>query len=482
MKIDHTRNAVLGAFIIVAIVVGIWAAAFFDQQLAASRTYPMTLLFDDAQGIGKQADVYLSGVQIGTVSDVGLSPTTGKAQVRILIEKQYRVPIGSEPAIESGILGGQSYIDFTPPPRSAVLPSNSYYPPRAVISGQESVDFAALQARAGGLMDQFGQTAKKMDALLDEATKTTTALDQMVSDPRLKSSLIDTVRNLDMASQQGLQLTNDIRTMLAQDNMQARGALGNVTGTTAALRDMTTRNSGRLDEIVRSLAHTTATMDQLTTQADSTLTKGQTVQNLSDTIAGLKQASETLNKIESSIAGITTDPSVQSDLKTTVHNASVASANTSLLIQRLTALTGHSNNSVLGNVKIVSRLDFTQRFQPSKFRTDFNVYAPFGANDIGQAGIYDLTGANKLNLQYGQRSAYNKLFTYRAGLYASQIGVGVDYDLFGDRTFSVDLYDPNRISLDARQKLRLNKESSLWFGVQDVPRTNSVALGFELQH
>jgi phospholipid/cholesterol/gamma-HCH transport system substrate-binding protein len=484
MNTSVTRSLLVGVLVLVAAILAVWCYSFFNQRLHAGHTYGLTILFDDAQGIGKQADVYLAGVNIGTVTSVGLSPATGKAEVRVQITKSARVPKGSVPTITASLLGGSASVDFTPPPQNGPLPPDAYYPPGSVLTGNSSLNFAAIQAQAGGLMSQFSQTAKKANALLDQATKTAAALNQIVTDPRIRGSLTDTVENLDRASEQGLELTNELRSMLAQDNGQVQAALGNVTQTTGALRQTTQQNKNQINQIVENLNQTTSQLARLTTQANQTFAKGDTLQNLSDTIAGLKQASIKMNEIEANISSFTGDKQVQVDIKQTIHNTALVSQDLGALIPRLKAIVGKGGPSSVarGNAQFMSTLDFTQDFRTNKFRTDFNLYAPISATDFARLGVYDLTGLNKLNLQYGQVSPYNKLLTYRAGIYASEVGIGADYDLFGDRTFSLDIYNPNRIQVDARQKFRLNKESSLWLGVQDVPRTNAITLGFELQH
>ena len=474
----------VGVLVLVAAVLAIWCYSFFNQRLRTNSTYGLVVMFDDAEGISKQADVYLAGVNIGAVTSVGLSPTTGRAEVRIQIQKGIGVPIGSVATINSSLLGGASTIDFTPPEQTGVLSAADYYAPGTIIDGRPTTSLAEVQAQAGTLMSQLSTTAQKADALLDQATKTAATLNQMISDPRVRGSLDDTVMNLDKASEQGLQLTNDLRTMMAQDNGQVKGVLGNVAATTEQLHATTQANSAQITQIVENLKQTTGQLAAMTQQANETFTKGNTIENLSDTIANLKQATVKMNQIAANISDLTGDKQVEGDIKTTIHNTALVSENLGALIPRLTALVGKGRTTQVaaGNAQFETKLDFTQDLRTNKFRTDFDLLTPISGTDFARLGVYDLTGLNELNLQYGQASPYNKLLTYRAGIYASKVGFGADYDLFGDKTFSLDIYNPNRIQIDAKQKLRLNKESSLWFGVQDIPRTNAVAVGFELQH
>jgi hypothetical protein len=212
------------------------------------------------------------------------------------------------------------------------------------------------------------------------------------------------------------------------------------------------------------------------------MTKGDMGDNLSGAAANLKQATAQLNQIASDIHGLTSSPQVQADIKTTVHNVAQVSGQTQQLVSKLDAITsGHFGTAGKGSPKFEGRLDFTQNFRTDKFRTDLDLYAPLSSTDFASVGVYDLTGANTLNLQYGVRAAYNSPLDYRAGVYAGKVAVGADYDLFGPDTLSFDLYDPNRLRLDARLHVPLDKQLGFWFGVEDVPRTNGVTLGVELR-
>ncbi len=472
----------VGLLIVIGVVIFGFCYYFFYGAERGSNSYSISVLFKDAQGVDKQANVDLAGVKIGTVSSVGLSQDTGKAIVRLDIEKKYRIPKGSQIIVAGSLLGGASMVTISPPLQNGPLPPDAYISAGATVEGDETASLAALQAKAGGLINQVEITGAKANKLLDQVAITTQSINKILSDPRLRSSLFDSVQNIDLATKNGLLLTDQLRTTLAEDNAQVHGALGNVTDMTSDMKGITETNRSKINAIIANLNDTTATLSQLTTKTNEQLAKGQTIQNMSDTMANLKDASVKLDKITDDVESITGDKTVQGELKTTVHNVSVASGQTELLVQRLTALTGGTRGPAKrGDLQFQTRLDFSQDFRLSKFRTDFDLYAPLSNVDFARVGVYDITEGDKLNLQYGQVSSYNKLFTYRAGIYASKVGIGVDYDLFGAHALSFDLFDPNRPRLDVRERVKINKNASVTFGLDNVPRTNDAMLGLQLE-
>lgn len=478
---DTARTALqVGLLVFFAAILFIIGYYFFFGAVKSQKYYPITAEFADAQGIVQGADVDLAGVKIGEVSGVELAPND-EALVRMRIKRDKKIPKKSIVTIASSLLGGNATVTITPPgPRLEAQYGD--YMPGDMIPGSEPFSLTNLESQAGPVMSQLTTTMKRADLLMTSAARMTGSINRIVADPRMQRSLTDTMNNLDLASRQGLLLTRQMQGMLAEDNGEARMALGNIDATTGEFRDTAAENRAKLDHIIEHMDRTSASLDHLTAQLDQAFAQGHVPANLAETVANLKQATEQLNQIEADVHNVTGNAQVQSDLKTTIHNVAQTSGSTSQLVQRLNALTsGHLGASGPGAEQFQGRLDFTQNFRTSKFRTDFDLYAPLSSVDFARLGVYDLTGSNLLNLQYGFRPAYNSRIDYRAGVYAGKVAVGADYDLFGLNTFSLDLYDPNRLRLDARDHIPLNAQTGVWLGVEDIPRTNALTLGLELR-
>jgi phospholipid/cholesterol/gamma-HCH transport system substrate-binding protein len=477
---DTARTALqVGLLVFLAAVLFIIGYYFFFGAVHSQKYYTVTAQFDDAQGIQQGAEVDLAGVKIGEVATVKLSPKN-KALVQMRILKGRRIPRASGVTIATSLLGGNSNVAITPP-SPEVAEKYGDYAPGSLIIGNTPFGLSTLEAQSGPVFSQLNTTLKKADLLMVQATRTTASINRIVADPRIQASLADSMANLDQASKQGVQLTRQMQVMLAEDNNQARSALVNVTDTTGQIRDLTAANRAKLNQIVAHMNQTMATLDQLTTTLNTSMTKGDVAANLSDTVSNLKQATAQLNQIAGDIHSLTSDTQMRSDLKTTLHNVAETSGNTAQLVQRLNSLTSGHMGGGQGAFNFEGRLDFTQNFRTNKFRTDFDLFAPLSSRDFARLGVYDLTEDNRLNLQYGLRPTYNSPIDYRIGVYASKVGIGADYNLFGPYSLSMDLYNPNRLRLDTRVHIPFNKQTGLWLGLEDVPRTNGLTVGVELR-
>jgi phospholipid/cholesterol/gamma-HCH transport system substrate-binding protein len=471
----------VGILVFLAAVLFLCGYFFFNSAIVSQKYYTMRATFKDALGVQADSEVDLSGVAVGNVAVVSLAPETNRAVVLMRIKRGVQIPIGTEVTISASVFGGTATVAMFPP---SLAPGAhcQYYQPGATIVGTEAFNFTALATQTGGLVQQLNNTAVHADKLLSEATATAGTMNRLLNDPRLERGIDQSIENVQLASHNGVLLTDQLRQVVAADNAKALDSLGNVDNTTAQIKDLADSNKEKLDAIVQNLDATSANIKHITASTNQGLIEGNTVKNLSDTVANLKQATSELITIEDDVHGITGDKGVNADLKSTIHNVAQASGKANDLVTRLSALTGGPHQRYgSGTMQFGSELDFTQNLRTSNFRTDFNVTAPLSSTDFGRLGVYDITGTDRLNLQYGQIFPINKRIDYLAGIYAGKVGVGADYDLFGDNTLSFELYNPNRLRVDAKGRIKLNKQAGIWLGIDDIPRTNGVIVGLDLR-
>jgi phospholipid/cholesterol/gamma-HCH transport system substrate-binding protein len=220
----------------------------------------------------------------------------------------------------------------------------------------------------------------------------------------------------------------------------------------------------------------------LTQSTNRTIVKGNVAAKLSDTVDKLNDATNNLDQITSDLHKFTSDPKVDQNLRTTVDNIAQTTTSTKILVARITSLVGgHVQPRGSGQSAFLANLDFSQNFATKKFRTDFDLYAPISSSDFVRAGIFDITERNYLNLQYGTTLPYNRDLDARAGVYAGKVGVGLDYHLFRNNNLSMDLYDPNRLHLDLKARVRLSNQAALIIGGEDLTRDSGAVVGVELR-
>ena len=81
----------------------------------------------------------------------------------------------------------------------------------------------------------------------------------------------------------------------------------------------------------------------------------------------------------------------------------------------------------------------------------------FGRRDSVTFGLYDLGQEARLNLQAGNQLTDS--LTARYGLYASKLGVGLDYYPSASTQLRADLWDTRRPRLDLRSSFKVNNNA-----------------------
>ena len=114
-----------------------------------------------------------------------------------------------------------------------------------------------------------------------------------------------------------------------------------------------------------------------------------------------------------------------------------------------------------------------------RLRTDVNYTLLSGRNGFYRVGLTDATESNRLNFQIGRSSAAPVRFDYRYGIFASKLGMGFDLRP-GPFDLRLELYDPNRFTVDARAKVYLNKSTAVSAGIGSIGKENRATIGIQV--
>ncbi len=484
---DNARSALqVGILVLLGVVLFSFGYVFFNGSTKNKNSYFVTIEFKNAGGLSQGAEVDMSGIKVGQVpmtpNSVRLDPATNDALIDLQMDKRYHIPVGSVVTVASSLLGGTSSVAIFPPQIVPGQPRPDNYHAGAVIQGTDGFNIASVGGQTGQLLDQVSKTTVKADKLIETVTVTAANLNDLLNNQRLRDNLIQTTSNINAASKQGLLLTLQLRQMLADDNISVNQALAQVDDTTGALDSVAQKNKAKLNQIVANLDAATTTLNQLTQNTNRTFTQGDVAGNVTSTVDKLKEASNNLDNITSDLHSITSDPKVQANVRETVDNLAQTTASTKTLVSRITSLVGgRVSPRGSGSNAFLANLDFSQNLRTDKFRTDIDLYAPINSTDYVRAGIYDITESNYLNLQYGTSLPYNRALDARAGVYAGKVGAGLDYHLFRNNNLSLDFYDPNRLHLDLKARVKLNNQAALIVGGEDLTRNAGAVIGVELR-
>jgi phospholipid/cholesterol/gamma-HCH transport system substrate-binding protein len=157
------RNEVLvGSLLLVALIIGI-AGTIWLVRGGLSRGYPLYSVFRWGANLKVGQPIALSGVQIGTVSNVELKDD-GRLVVAMAIQKGRKVPRNARAIVEAvGIFGdAQVSLEATPDPRS-------YSPGDTIPAGVPAAGIAELTAKADSVATVAVTVSRRLQSELVDA-------------------------------------------------------------------------------------------------------------------------------------------------------------------------------------------------------------------------------------------------------------------------------------------------------------------------
>lgn len=114
-------ETVLGAVVLAAALVFL-VFSYSTANVGSVSGYELTANFSAIGGLATGDDVLISGVKVGTVSDVDLDPNTYLARVHITVDPSVRLPDDTAALISSESLLGGKYLALEPGASEDILP------------------------------------------------------------------------------------------------------------------------------------------------------------------------------------------------------------------------------------------------------------------------------------------------------------------------------------------------------------------------
>jgi phospholipid/cholesterol/gamma-HCH transport system substrate-binding protein len=110
---NNLTETLIGAAVVLA-AVSILLFVYLGKGSGAGAGYPLNVRLAKADGLGTGTEVRLSGIKVGSVTDLTLDPKTYLVTVHMNIQPGVQIPADSSIMVTSaGILGG-AYLSITP--------------------------------------------------------------------------------------------------------------------------------------------------------------------------------------------------------------------------------------------------------------------------------------------------------------------------------------------------------------------------------
>lgn len=475
---------------LLVVFVGLFVAfgVLFGSRLfkAAPKAYYAT--FADAGGVAQGSRVLLAGVQVGTVTGVGLRDAR-TARVTLAIDRDVPVLTGTVVQVPTALVGlGETSLLLVPPTGEAVP-----LPPGSTLRGVKP-----------GPLDSFLPNAEDTVAALTDVLK---EVKNLLADDKIKGNATKVLENLAKTLERVEKITARSDGLLAKAEPEllatlraGRGTVGNVEKTTANLARLS--SDPQLERNVKQLAAQLVTLskraDSLVASLDRSVNDPALRGPLARSAASAERIAAQGEKIAANVNDLTESAKISAkNAETITANLAKASEKAVPIAEKVEALAEGAKGieerfdnllrrfggrragepapagSGFALPSVAFQADLLRENAPNRLRADVNADFTLGQRAF-TAGVFDAFGNPRLNAQLVQELGAGKL---RYGLFAGQPALGVDWPLARNVTLRNDVWDLNAPRYDARLRIGLGSGLVGWIGVDRIFERNAFTIG-----
>jgi phospholipid/cholesterol/gamma-HCH transport system substrate-binding protein len=154
MRENNVAETIIGA-VVLAVALLFIVFGYMRTGSGSLSGYEIQARLPRVDGLGIGTDVRLSGIKIGSVSDLTLDPKTYLVTLHMNIRDDIKIPDDSSLIVTSSGLLGSSYVSLTPGGSDKMLASGGM-----IQNSQGSVDLMSLVGRFIGGGNGQGQQSK----------------------------------------------------------------------------------------------------------------------------------------------------------------------------------------------------------------------------------------------------------------------------------------------------------------------------------
>jgi len=510
-----TRQAQVGAFAIVALLL-LFGVFYVITDFGTRHTgYRIGVHFRSAAGVTSGAQVYFSGVEVGSVDSTELLDDN-TVDVILAINRNIDIPAASRFLIEAPLTGTPAVVIF-PPREKPPLPLL----PREVLPVAEQPQ-GSNAASIGDLLEQGQSELRRFDSVMALVEQRT---------PKLLDTLQSTLNNandLTVTTKASMQrLSGELLGLGSALSGNLSEASANVVELSTTLNSAATMDSRKLSALLDRFQSTAVSLDRSMAALEDLATDPRLKANVLATTQNIAETTQTLAALTRDLRTVTGDPQTQAQMRNTIANLDAVMQKANSLLGELGG-TSHvygvdagatpapatvpSSSPYPGASPGVSP-EMRARLQGKLASLARNLIAvqvrlsglspqvnaglnPVLTSSRGPLGDINLVvlphastsvvfGANAI----GTNTTYNALleqnkgdFHLAAGVLYSQIGVLGQYAPLHGLGFETRIYDLTYPLVDLYGNLHLSPSAELFFGQRDVlhaSRRNT--FGFQYQ-
>lgn len=470
--------------LLVVVFLGLMVAAFavLQESFFATPRLMYTAEFEDAGGLTSGSAVLYAGVKIGEVAEVALSERA-TALVTLAVDADKRIPLGTVAVLPGSFISiGDKQVLLKAPESST-----------GFFEAGSDQDAPIPGVLEGPLDSVFPDSEKT----IEELNKTMVAFQELLGDEELKGGLTRMMQAGEDTLREGQGTAKEFTRLAGNVNMTIE------------------RNAGKVDALMASVAQSMADLNAVSAKIREVATDGKLEAQANELLTTINSAAREGELLVKDLRAYTSDPELQSSLKSTMKNfesmsesgvkiasdAEVMSKNgiaiteeTKTLLEKANKLADEVSRALedlKGSVKGIVEgggagliptfeveADLMRESDPGRFRSDVNLSTQLGDQKL-IFGLYDAFESNKLNLMFER--PFSEQLDFRYGVYASKPGVGVSYAVAPKLWFRSDLFGLNDPQLDFRMRYDFSGGFHGWLGIERLFERNSPAIGFGIR-
>ena len=151
---NNIAETLLGA-VVVAVALGFLAFTYMRTGSGSLSGYEVLARLPKVDGLGIGTDVRVSGIKVGSISDLVLDPNNYLVTVHMNVRSDIKLPTDSSMMITSSGILGSSYLSITPGGDDKMIASGGY------IENTQAANATDLMSLAGRVMGGGGSSAPK---------------------------------------------------------------------------------------------------------------------------------------------------------------------------------------------------------------------------------------------------------------------------------------------------------------------------------
>jgi phospholipid/cholesterol/gamma-HCH transport system substrate-binding protein len=231
----------VGLFVLAGLFILAVAIFYVTGAGILGPKYRLITYLPEVDALETGAPVRLSGVAIGNVQSIGLTPHPPDEMHNITlvlrIDKKFQNDIRTDSAaslITEGLLGNR-YVTISRGLVGAVIP------PNGVVPGKEEAAMKQMVERGADLMQNLSTLTDDLRGIIDQVQKGNGTLGKLMNDPSLYNHLNATASKFDAMAESVEQGQGTIGKLIASDDLyqKADSAIDHVDEVVVAVRDQT---------------------------------------------------------------------------------------------------------------------------------------------------------------------------------------------------------------------------------------------------